>query len=353
MVTETSPPDSTEPPTPNCLSELRPLFLPPPFTPSHPIFVHLASIANAESQKLRGAAEQRIADFVKAETADIEAREQQLRRQTEVFWQTYRDYLSTLQQESKQRTSNVLRSPASHSGGFGLGGRGAMSSSSSVTVRNFNPVPISSPLSPPSSVPRTSALSASLATSAFHHLNANEGRSRSPAHGSYGSASSLSTHSGSSTLVPDAAPSAATNVLQFKRHVSDTFNTQTSYKYFVNLEEDMARYKCSQEEAMREQQEAEAAKRAKQTGPFQAASGANINGNFRSKTVKAGPTEDGNARHEETALPRRDKGKRKVTFNVEPAVTIETEEGRKVEEGVTSEQDPRGKPNMSRRYRKC
>lgn len=312
--------------------------------------MHLASIATKESQALRGAAEQRIADFVKAETAGIEARQQELRRQVEVLWKTYRDHLNTMQQEPGQQAPNVVRSPVSRGGTFGPGGLGvAMSSSPSVTVKNFHPVPISPVLSPPSSVPRMSALSASLATSTFHHPKANQARSRSPVHssGSYGSTSSrtLSTHSKSSTLVPDAVP-VGSNVLQFRRNINDTINTQASYKYFVNLEEDMARYKRSQEEAMKQQQQVEAVKRAHQAGPSQVTSGTNTNGNLK---VKITPTDE-----EIISSRGRDKGKRKVTFDVEPAVmTIKTEDDGKVEEDVTTVQDPQGKPIMSRRHMKC
>ena len=309
--------------------------------------MYLASVANEESQNLRGAAEQRIADFVKAEVAAIEAKEQSLRQQVEVFWTTYKDHLNALQGEPSKQTLNVPRSHVSHSG-FGPGGLGAAISNSSVSIRNFDPVPISPPLSPLSSGPRTSALSASLATSTFHHLNTNEARTHSS--GNSGSASShtlSTTYSRSPTLVPDAVPVASNNVLQFKRNINDDINTQASYRYFVNLEEDMARYKRSQELALKEQQ-AEASKQVQQA-PTQAGS-SGVNGNLKHKTVvqatKSQTTmEDGSARHEETILPReRDKGKRKVTFDVEPAVMTIKEADAKVEEDVTTGQDSGGRP---------
>jgi hypothetical protein len=310
--------------------------------------MHLASIANEESQNLRGAAEQRIADFVKAETIAIEAREQSLRHQVEVFWTTYKDHLNALQGEPK--TLKVTRSHVSHSG-FGPGGLGAVISNSSVSIRNFDPVLISPPLSPPSSGPRTSALSASLATSTFHHLNTNANEARTHSSGYSGSASPSTTYSKSPTLIPDAVPVANNNVLQYKRNVNDDINTQASYRYFVNLEEDMARYKRSQEVALKGQQEAEAGKRAQQQTPTQEGSaGVNTNGNLKPKTVQATKpqtsTEDGSAKHEEIVSPReREKGKRKVTFDVEPAVmTIKTEADGKVEEDVTTDQDSGGKP---------
>jgi hypothetical protein len=309
--------------------------------------VHLASIANEESQNLRGAAEQRIADFVKAERAAIEAKEQSLRHQVEVFWTTYKDHLKTLQGEPSKQTLNVSRSHVSHSN---PGGLGAVISSSSVSIRNFDPVPIS-PLSPPSSGLRTSALSASLATSTFHHLNTNANEARTHLSGYSGSTTPSTTYSKSPTLIPDAVPVANNNVLQYRRNVNDDINTQASYRYFVNLEEDMARYKRSQEEALKGQQEAEAGNRAEQQTPTQAGSSSvNANGNTKHKVVSQPQitTDDGSAKHEEIVPPKeREKGKRKVTFDVEPAVmTIKTEADGKVEEDGTTDQDSGGKPIM-------
>ena len=353
MNTETSPSNSAELPTQGCLSALRPLFFPPPFTPSHPIFVHLASIANEESQNLRGAAEQRIADFVKAEMAAIEAKEQNLRLQVEVFWTTYKNHLNALQGESSKQTLNVTRSHVSHSG-IGPGALDAVISNSSMSIRNFDPVPISPPLSPPSSGPRTSALSASLATSTFHHLNTNSNEARTHSSGYSGSATPSTTYSKSPTLILEAVPVATNNVLQYMRNVNDDINTQASYRYFINLEEDMARYKRSQEVALKGQQETEDDKRAQQQTPAQAgSSGVNANENLKHKAVQATKpqitSEVGSAKHVEIVSPReREKGKRKVTFDVEPAVmTIKAEAGGKVEEDVTSDQDSGGKHSIS------
>jgi hypothetical protein len=344
MNTETSPSDSTELSTQTYLPALRPLFFPPPFSPSHPIFVHLSSIANQESQNLRAAAERRIADFVKVETAAIEQREQRLKHQVEVLWTMYRDHLNKLQEEPGP---NVARSLVSHSGSFSPGGLGTiMNNPSSVTIRNFSPVPVSPPSSPQSSVTRTSALSVSMATSTFHHLNTIKVRSRLPAYSSgfYGSASSHTPSTRAKSPVP------GSNILQFRRNVDDAVNAQASYKYFVNLEEDMARYKHSQEVAMKEQQEAEAGKRAQQAPCQGDSSGVNTNGNSKYKsaqeTTPQTPTEDGSAKHEETTSPRgRDKAKRKVTFDVEPVVmTRKIENDGGLEEVVTTEQDSGGKP---------
>jgi hypothetical protein len=142
--------------------------------------------------------------------------------------------------------------------------------------------------------------------------------------------------------------------------LNDSIDTQVSYKYLVNLEEDMARYKHSQEVAMKEQQEAEASKRAQHALSHANSSGTNINGNLKHNTVQeTSPqspthTEDGSASHEETVSPRgRDKGKRKVTFDVEPAVMKMENDGKVEEDVATNEQDSGGKTNHRQLSEMC
>ncbi|KAF8165661.1 hypothetical protein B0H34DRAFT_649701 [Crassisporium funariophilum] len=336
------------------LADMRPLYLPPPFTSSHPIFVHLASIASKESQELRGAAEQRIAEIVKAEIAGIEAKERDLKRQVEVLWKKFRENLRTVQQERSSNASSIVRSPASRTGGFVAAGlTSPVTTTSSVTIRNFVPEPIRPILSASPSAPRMSALSASLATSTFHHPRARQSQSRSPpateSSGSHGSGSSrtLSTGSGSLTLVQSTVPVEDSNVLQFKRNINDTINTNASYRYFVNLEEDMARYKRSQEEAKKKQQDEEAAKHPQQAGPSSKSTQTlGTNGKKKTKTVQTlqSPTVDETTKPEGETTPSRgrDKGKRKVTFDVEPAVvTIKSEGGNDRSQEASVDQDPR------------
>lgn len=109
----------------------------------------------------------------------------------------------------------------------------------------------------------------------------------------------------------------------------------------------MARYKRSQEATMKEQQEAEAAKRAQQAQPSQVASGADTNGKLVHAARLQTPAEDGSTRHNATSPRGRDKGKRKVTFDIEPAVMTIKAEDEKVKEDMTTEPDARGRPIMS------
>ncbi|KDR84066.1 hypothetical protein GALMADRAFT_151088 [Galerina marginata CBS 339.88] len=334
---------SSETPLPSYLSDMRTLFLPPPFTSSHPIFVHLSAIATKQSQELRAAAEQRISDFVKAETAGIEVKEKELKSQVESLWKNFRQHLSTVQQDGN-RPANLARSPTRVRDISSNGFTSPSQVSASVTIRSFVPQPISpAPLTTSSSLPRLSALSASLATTSFHHPREAQGEpsSVSEYNGSVGSSSStLSTpRSGSSTLVHPAPRADATNVLQYKRNINDAINTQVSYRYLINLDEDMARYKRSQEEALKKQREAEMANRTQDAGPSHDHRPTSPNGDTRSgKFQPVDPqssTAEGtaNPESEETPSRGRDKGKRKVTFDVEPAVvTIQNKDDGKEEE---------------------
>lgn len=50
---------------------MPPIFHPPPFTPSHPVFTHLASIASRGSDEIRSEAEARLANAVDLEVVNV------------------------------------------------------------------------------------------------------------------------------------------------------------------------------------------------------------------------------------------------------------------------------------------
>ena len=207
--------------------------------------------------------------------------------------------------------------------------------SSSVAIRNFIPTPMSSSprhaASPPR--PRVSALSASLATSIFYHPNETRRRDPSSDLASISPKSceshALSTQSGSLTLVHSAYQGEGSNVLQFRRTFDEDINTQASYNYFVSLDEEMQRYKRSKEEKFK----TEEPEVLEPLGFSATTSNRNTVG-MDSETPQT--SETGNQPQEETTpLRGRDKGKRKVTFDVKPAVvTIEKDEGAEEEETV-------------------
>ncbi|KJA29749.1 hypothetical protein HYPSUDRAFT_60602 [Hypholoma sublateritium FD-334 SS-4] len=302
------PPDA---PQKEYLSDLRPLFLPPPYTSSNPIFVHLADIASKESLELRAAAERRIADFVKAETAGLQAKETELRRQVQVLWNGFKDNLEAVQRErphvfSKNRPllrtiPGNLTSPTQ--------------SSPSVAIRDFSPQRVASPQrsSNSTSVPRISALSASLATSKFYHPREVKERSSSRSSGSNETVSSP--RSISSTLVTPLRGDGS--ILQYPAKNNDLINTQASYRYFMNLEEDMARYKGAKK------QDADAPRDNQEAGPSGTQSNTDVNG-----TRNTPPTEDPKTeRQASTSTSRsRDKAKKVVTFVVPEPVDVPTDQ---------------------------
>ncbi|KIM46487.1 hypothetical protein M413DRAFT_441575 [Hebeloma cylindrosporum] len=340
-------PEPSSEATPEYLADMRPVFQPPPFTPSNPVFVHLAAIASRESGQLRATAEGRIKDFISAERAGIEVKELELRRQVEVLWKHFRRHLSTVEQERNTNTVNSLRSPIRVKDGekFLNGLASPSQLSSSVTIRSFIPQPISPPpLAPSTSAPRVSALSASLATTRFHHP-------RHERHRSSGSGSSVSYGSRSNSSKGESGPDSATStlipptghaVVPLKKNLDDYLNAQVSYSVLVS--EDMARNKRSQAAAI-SKPDVEAVKHPKEAGPSQAVPGFTTNGNEKPDTAQIAESqhsvEESEAEGEATPSRGRDKGKRKVTFDVEAdVVAIPSRKDVNSGEAATAE-DPR------------
>ncbi len=223
--------------------------------------------------------------------------------------------------------SRTARSPSRSKDGVSVNGlvspRGI---SSSVAIRNFIPTPISSSLRHATSPtrPRVSALSTSLATSIFYHPNETRRRDSSSDLASISPKSceshALSTQSGSLTLVHSAYQGEGSNVLQFRRTFDEDINTQASYRYFVSLDEEMQRYKLSKEEKFKiEEPEAPEPP---------GLSATTSNRNTVGMDGETPQTSEAAKQPQETTPSRgRDKGKRKVTFDVKPVVvTIEKDE---------------------------
>lgn len=330
-------PEPSSEATPEYLADMRPVFQPPPFTPSNPVFVHLAAIASRESGQLRATAEGRIKDFISAERAGIEVKELELRCQVEVLWKHFRRHLTTVEQERNTNAVNSLRSPIRVKEGenFLVNGLASPSQlSSSVTIRSFIPQPVSpAPLAPSTSAPRVSALSASLATTRFHHPRHEQKR-----HSGSGSSSS-------STSKRDSGLQAATSTQipqEFNQNLDDYRNAQTSYRVLVN--EDMAQNKRGQV-ATTNKPDGEAVKQPKEAGPSHAGTGfkPTANGNEKPDTAQVAESQHsvGEGSEPETPSRGRDKGKRKVTFDIE-ADLVAIPSRRDVKSGEATAEDPRG-----------
>ncbi|KAG9101980.1 hypothetical protein FRC06_002428 [Ceratobasidium sp. 370] len=73
------------------LPTLPPLFHPPPYSPSHPVFAYLSKAASVTSNQFRTQAEQAIQAFVDSQVAEVLDKERHLRGEVEVIWGCWRD----------------------------------------------------------------------------------------------------------------------------------------------------------------------------------------------------------------------------------------------------------------------
>ncbi|KAF9464811.1 hypothetical protein BDZ94DRAFT_1215558 [Collybia nuda] len=341
-----STPEPSPPPPVTYLSNLRPLFLPPPYTPSHPIFTYLASLANEESLIRRAAAEQSIVDLIQVKVTEIEKADTELRRNVEILWQKFRERVGQIQQD---RATMPKAPPLKSSERPSTNGLGSPTSGTPVTIRNFTPSIISPSRSPPPRAPPMSGISASLATSSFHGPR---GRSQTSSPvpdrpwSSGSNRSSASSNSGSSTLVLP-LPSDGSNILKYRRVVNETINTAASFQYFVNLEEDMARHKRNTEKE--ENSESQETVWNQRSGPSRKAGSPDVKddgkrtppkGESSTTHIQSQESERSSSRGRETTP----KGKKKVvTFDVQPeVVTIRRDaNSEKEEDDPLASQDQR------------
>lgn len=213
---------------------MKPLFPPAPFTPSHPVFVHLADTAVARSNVLRAEAEEYISRIIKERMDQVEKAEDEIRDQVKALWVKFKTSIDVIKKEKE-------KPKPSWGGGAGQELPAADATRSlPVAIKEFVPVAMSESPARALSPPRISALSASLAASSFHHP-----RALSESNGSIHSKSSHSSErSGSAILIhPHPHREIGANVLQFPRNIDDTVNTAVSFKYFVDLEYEMKRKK--------------------------------------------------------------------------------------------------------------
>ncbi|KAK7054070.1 SET domain-containing protein [Favolaschia claudopus] len=354
---EPSPPTSPEPPAEDgprtpFLAHLPPLFLPPPFTSAHPVFVYLANLAKDQSAHHRAAVEYEMEEIIRNKTAQLARTEAQLRHQVEILWRRFRDGLQSAEQMDASASVASPRSPRSPipRAASASAQNGTPASPSPIpgtpveVVRDFVPLPVVAP-NRPVQAPAISSLSASLATSGFHHPRAQQQEQSSPARPASTISSSSRTLSGSSITLagsPRMQPSntaparifeEGSSVLQFGRKMNDTIDTAASYRYFQDVEADMARSKRERLDRARESENSRSSSSAAAAPPAQTSSStespragpstANVNGNVNG--VDSGATHRRqNSSQDAGSLGVRDnkgKGKqRKVTFESQPAI---------------------------------
>ncbi|KAF8638621.1 hypothetical protein AX17_002162 [Amanita inopinata Kibby_2008] len=327
---------SPSPPAPvSYLQEIKPLFPPTSFTPSHPVFLHLASIATQHSESLRTSAEEYIVQIVEDKIAEVERAEDELKEQVDALWLKFK---ATIDRVKKDRDKPKATPRQFASRTMADRDRG-LSQTAPISVKEFVPVPVPSARTvSPNEGARVSALSASLAIPTFHHP------SKVPeANGSIHSGSSHSSErTGSATLVRSPPREGGVNVLQFHRNIDDNVNTAISFKYFMDLEEEIGRKKRERlEEANRGHEGTRV-----EAGPSEGSKSHVVNDKAKEEMDVALVTKHVQVDTEGSMVDSKEKtpskGKRKVTFDVEPeVVTINRESSVRAEQTNEPTQDSR------------
>ncbi|KII95290.1 hypothetical protein PLICRDRAFT_34131 [Plicaturopsis crispa FD-325 SS-3] len=335
------------------LPNMRPIFPPPPFTPSHPVFAHFAKLASQHSEEIRADTERELAQIVREKVAAIERAEAELRRDVETIWRKFRQGVDKAERENPSTPSLQHReSEGWHVGNNSIPGTPAGASQGTpVSIREFvaspNP-PVRAASAQPS---RRSTLSASLATSSFHHPRAAQEQSpprstqvtrpRSPP--PY-SSNPPSPYSATSPTISSSSRSSTSIgghsiARPFRRNMDQANDTATSFRYFSILESEGARFR-----------ENKSTTNGKPTSPARspvttakptvtaesaAESSTAISNGHSDKSSSSRGRSRSRGRHHSTDTPQAPpapnqengvKGKRKVTFDVVPnVVTIKRE----------------------------
>jgi len=308
------------PPEPKAhLPTLPPLFLPPPFTPSHPAFSYLSSIANSESQAIRDAAEEYLARVTQEKLDEIRAHETRLRQQTESLWSQFRQGLDKFGGDKKDHQGLGRKDGGKWNGQGHSPSPGAL-----VTINDFVPTPaLHQRLNGGDLTPKASALSTSLATSGFHRPR--ERGSPNPSSPPQLPETTKSPSTASSTTMTNYIKAdEANDILEpFKRDMSDSKDLATSL-LVLNLEAEMERRRRPDRPETVPESSARGAQQpdttaAEVTQPNEDTTKA-INGIDRGLTRSPQPNTDQSASETETTSPKAKKGKRKVTFDVQADV---------------------------------
>ncbi|KAF9226833.1 hypothetical protein BS17DRAFT_776189 [Gyrodon lividus] len=254
-------PSQMSPPVGPFLSNLKPLFPPAPFIPSHPIFSHLSAMAVKESESLRSTADQHLAAIVRDKVAELERAEDKLRREVGELWRKFVENMGEVEKEIGGRLGETRRRDSSR--GLTLNTSG-IPGTPLVSVRSFVPVASTTPrvTSPTSPVPRVSSLSASLATSAFYHPRAVQEQAAAHERSSSDNPRSpppYSSHPSSLDSIDSSLSSSSESsrelsprlrgVQPFQRSMDESRDTTVSFRYFTILEADVARTRQHQQPA--------------------------------------------------------------------------------------------------------
>lgn len=317
---------------------------PPPFTPSHPIFYHLSSLASAHSSRARATAEKRVEEFAKQQLAEVEAEEGKLKDQIERLWINVREELKKYERE---RDGDLVATWQARRRSMSPRGRSSSLSHSPAVIRDFAPSTYSGRRLSRSSAPRQSALSASLATSTFHHPRVrqddppaasvvSESRNNMSSPPPY--ASNPTSPVGSNSSSDSTSSSIVARSL--RRNMNGSIDTAATYRWYVIEEQEAARRKAKerrrregQEEANKTNQETTAHAK---TGVLEQNTKSG-NGEVKPEADDA-PKASGEVATIEQSKVEGKKGKRHVSFKTEPAVvTIKREINNEKDQETTVE----------------
>ena len=269
-------------------------------------------------------------ELAKQQLAELDAHESELRGQLETLWRTVRE---ELRKYEKERDEGLLTSWQTRRRSMSPRGRSSSFAGTPAVIREFVPSTYSGQRMSRPSAPRQSALSASLATSAFHHPKAqqgeasatpvNESRNALPSPPPYVSNPSSPTRSvGSAT-----SDSEAGMPMSLKRNMNETIDAAATYRWYVIEEQEAERRKVKERIAKGERKEAGKASDEKPREKDSIKAN-DIGGSEVSKETKVHKEISDEASTVDSKQSKSDgkKGKRHVSFKSEPAVvTIKRE----------------------------
>ncbi|EPQ59003.1 hypothetical protein GLOTRDRAFT_135997 [Gloeophyllum trabeum ATCC 11539] len=344
LLKPSTPPPPPSPASRTYLPPLPPIFPPAPFTPSHPTFSHLASFAREESTRIRSQAEEYLATVTQAKVDEINRLEEDLRRQVELLWRKFRKEILKIEVEVdgvRDKPLGRRRNSGSRARSSSSGPR-AVNGTVPVSIRSFVPAHSLSSTSRVSSPPRPrapSALSTSLASSSFQHPRAQEDCRSSEAR-SQGLQSAVADETSSEDSLGDNAtngrgiPSRARSqsvptrikgdpsnsiLSPFHRNMDPSKDVATSFRYFANLDEHMGTSEPTEGGAV-EQTKAPGSPKGTKADANNVDKGEGTSALPQARKSRSkSRTRDGSPSKEDDLKTRR-----KVTFNVEPAVVTIT-----------------------------
>ena len=307
-------------------------------------------MATASSNIARSVAEKQIESFTKQQVEQLEIKEAEMKTQLELLWRGVREELKRVE---KERDSSLLTSSRARRS-TSPGGRSSSLSMSSSIIRDFVPTTYHTTRISRPSIPRQSALSASLATSSFHHPRARAEETHSqtiptiePAHTPISNQSpppyvSNPPSPGNSSSLSSSDPPTRAIPLSLKRNMDESIDAAVTYKWSVIEEQEAARRKAMQD-AERDKEKTSKPVESQTQAILGAGEGIEQTSNIVNSEASAGAPTSGLTEvttdlSERSAVSGDKKGHvkrkhaRKVTFDVKPAVVT-------IKRNITAEEE--------------